>query len=1032
MLEGITKDLRLASFANAGIRQTTMSVAIWIDQLLKPEREGFLIYGGAGSGKTAALEYLRQEINEDEEFGYVLGPFDMGFHEGETLFNNVLADLVTKILDTAAAHPAGPPITRLPDATLNFSPERLAGYVSHALATLSQTGTGRVVLLLDNYDKIPLLVAVRLARHLRAWFDEHKRYFTFVLTAETDLEDLRAGSSVYSPLQNVCTEHLLLGLTEQQTRHLAAQRAAQQGISLTESDQATLWQQTLGSPPLVEALLDTTAQVRKTNSHYTIDDAVAHCLDQYTRFEPLHTATRHIRDLANLDAHGFNPAAVLNGLVHGRLPDAQSRAARLLRIMGTLNWQGENTLTWANPFVQRFFEKSRVGQQMIANWMNRPLSFQEGQLSAQGTVFVSLFIDIAPWLTPMGENSFDEVRGTLDWRKRLREIPSLLPATSDFAYWSAQKKLINLGHDLNLFREQAHQSFMPVYEARVEKLEIDWERQLQRFDESTLNGKPDDRQKAMEVLRQEWQRWDRVRVQFTSDGAAHVVLLRNILEPLPLMQILDELLGLERELLGRDGRLRDLSVQWEIALAILTAFFHQVGKEAQEYLGFVWNEPRVTTMASESLYPLRDRYVVLTLRKLCNCRTGGLRPPKERKLITVEQDLTPLLPSQNGGLAPGSPRYDETYNYGKELACLLEGVMIRKPGVADQSPRLDENSTPEQPILEVGEFPKLKPREIYDMLNADLSSWENELFVASLDNALVVYQTVEKVKDGGESKAEANVDDSPDGVSEGEKSPSRNHDQQPAKKPPDAFCRVCQDWERHQIENLYFPQRTVAYEDYWECMVMGLQYVIELRWATQWIVRQTTRDLGKLADLMELSVEDRDADAVAKLGSRLAMTTRLLSHLRDASIPMYIAGTDFAARKYERIIEVSGLRAKIESAEKNIAAINAFLDHHEDQRSQEAFNRVGVFLAIFAIFVALPSLWVDFGGNLDTSVWHYIGTFVSFFFPTLRWRDGIPLPFLLVVTAIILWIATPYLQLPTMWRRASEWVRDLVARIRRR
>ena len=163
-------------------------------------------------------------------------------------------------------------------------------------------------------------------------------------------------------------------------------------------------------------------------------------------------------------------------------------------------------------------------------WTKSP---RDSELSAQGTVLVSLFLDLAPWLENPGRDQFDNQRGTEKWTTQLRHLA--LP-DGPFTLWQKQAELINIGHDLNLFREQAHRSFMPIYEAPAdtENLGINWDRQLQR-----LALKPKLQAKAKETLIQEWRHWDRVRLQITRDGTVHLTPVRQINSPLPLMQILN-------------------------------------------------------------------------------------------------------------------------------------------------------------------------------------------------------------------------------------------------------------------------------------------------------------------------------------------------------------------------------------------------------------------------------------------------------------------------------------------------------------
>lgn len=950
----------LVPFLSAWDLEAAIELTDLVDQLLRPGNSGVLIHGGAGSGKTKVLKNLRQLLQDGG--AVVLGPLDMTDYEGESQLREVLNDLSARLLEQARETTSS--ISPLPDDAVNYLPSRISHYVEAGLKELSSVTGSRIVLLLDNYDRVHPLVAVRLAGFLRTWFEGHKAYFTFVLTAGTDLEDLRAAESVYSPLRNICESYLLQDFTEPQMRAYVQERI-DWAIPLTQTELKALWDETLGYPAWASAIL---TEIEGLSSESTglnrVEQAKKQCLRQYTRYEPLRSAIRRIEYLANMAPPDLNPAKTLDTLRRGHRLNPQERAARLLLAMGILGWRGPRVLTWRNPMVQAFFggaqdeEKERlgeVGRRMIANWLRRPVLFRDGQLSAQGKILVSLFLDLGPLLSPDAQQKFDLRRGTDEWRNHLLELREKLP-TGPFSLWKDQERLINTGNDLNLFREQAQRSFMPIYEAKTDTglLRIDWDRVLRRL--AQLSDAT--RNKAVDTLKQEWTRWQQVRVQLTRDGAAHITLVRTVDSPLPLMQLLDELLGLERELSSNNHatHLRQLSVQWEIALAVLDAFFRQVSAQAADQptntyeasrsgqlsaaaidiplLGLKWNGLERRTGEEGVLYPQRDRYVVFMLRKLCNCRTGGLRAPEEQRLITLEEDLSNLF-------RDSPEKWGETeISYGREIACLLEGVMIKEPNTAGGHEPSSENGSGQEFTPDTGRFPLLKPREIHNMLRKDLASWQNELFVASLDNAIIIYQSVQKL-------------------------PLFPAKEQPNEK-ADLVCLVCRGWEKDTIEHLYFPQRTVAYEDYWQCVALGLQYVIELRWATQWVAHRITMDLAALADVMGQDVARRNEKSIEALTHSLALTTRLLSHLRDASDPMSISSTDYAARKYEHVIEVSGLRGKIENAEKNSEAINAFLINHFDQLLQKRAEKLGLFiglsgafLAILASFLTLPSMWTD-------------------------------------------------------------------------
>lgn len=967
-----TQDNRhLVPFLSAWDQEATITLTDLTDELLKPDSPGVLLHAGPGSGKTRTLKNLKQTIEERE--GIALGHFDMVDYEGETQLGELLRDLAFRILEQIRA--IAPSISAFPSDTANPSPTQIGGWVETGLRELSRQTNGRIVLLLDSYDRVHPFVAVRLAGFLRNWFEGHKVYFTFVLTAETDLEDLRAAESVYSPLRNICGSYLLQDFNQSQMTAYVRERTADWYVPLSMTELQSIWDQTLGYPSWVRAILAEMTQKRnEPHRQNEVEEAKKQCLRQHTRFEPLRTVIRRLEYLANMTPPELNPAKALDALQRGHRLSPNDRTTRLLLAMGILGWRGPQLIAWRNPMIQSFFgggqdeqseQLGETGSRLIASWLRRPVLFREGKLSAQGKVLVSLFIDLGPLLLPEEQKSFDLRRGTDEWRNRLLQLPELLAESGPFTLWRDQERLINTGNDLNLFREQAQRSFMPVYESKTdaESLKIDWDQVLSRFGQLPAEAQ----NKAVEILRHEWTRWQQVRVQLTRDGAAHIILVRAMDSPLPLMQLLDELLGLERELSGNNhvANLRQLSVQWEICLAILDAFFRQINhlsadlatnpdapNRSEPYpptavpvplLGITWNGLGPKTGQETALYPQRDRYVVFMLRKLCNCRAGGLRPPDEQRLITLQDDLINLFQD--------SPeKWEETeISYGREIACLLEGVMIRETNNEIQHQTSRGNDSSQSAAPEIGRFPSLKPREIHNMLCKDLASWQNELFVASLDNAIIIYQSVVKLP----------------------------HSPTPAesKERPDLVCLVCRGWEKNIIEHLYFPQRTVSYEDYWQCVVLGLQYVIELRWATQWVARRITDDLADLADMMGQEMEKRaSSEKINKLTQNVALTTRLLSHLRDASDPMSISSADYAARKYERVIEDSGLREMIKNAEKNSEAINAFLVNHSDQVLQKTTERltklvglVGVFFTVLALLVTLPSMWVDFEGK--SSLW---------------------------------------------------------------
>ncbi|MCA9951544.1 MAG: ATP-binding protein [Anaerolineales bacterium] len=945
-----TAERRLAPFPDAPSDEITISATDCLQTFIQAESKGHIIYGGPGSGSTTLLKFWTDQLHASNG-RLPLGPYNMSLHAGQSNPELVWRDLAHQIIASLALAQDSPQtITHHWDPDLTTT--AVLELVGDHLQTVAQNGIERMILLLDDFDDVHPRVAVNLANQLRALFDTHKQYFSFVLMAESDLEMLRTTRHVYSPLEGVSLSLQLLDLNEAET-NIHARDFYQGPGNLTATDLEELWVWTRGYPALINKFLDTLATGRKERLDFSIQEAKDICQDNYAQVEPLRTAVREIDELANLNVHGLNPAQLIHGLLRGELPSStDDRGERMLLAMGILGWRGTEVPTWRNEFVRTFWSQHPAGERHLLQWIKRPSWYQQSELSAQGKIYVNLFLDLEFFLR---KGNFNRKRGTTDWVDALCTLPEVLKPTGPFELWKEQKRLINIGSDLNIFRTNTiKKSFMPIYSAQTR----DFETRLQAVCERLLNRldngmNAENRKRAGEVLQEEWRRWQQVRLQLTRDGAIHITLEREINDPLPLMQIMRELLGLEKELEG--SQIAELSVQWELALIAVIVFFEQICAQdgSVPQLDVQWHQMNPKDLPTpQDIYPLRDRYVIYMLQKVCNCRFQGLRPLRERRIINME-DLDDLL-HQNQIIrdAPDSDqnigKLQSAFNYARELSTLLEGVMIG---------RVNKDNPEER----TGDFPPLTLHEIKDFLESDLSSWRNEYAGTTLDNALFVFQTQRKLLDDGRFARPSAT-----------KTTNATKHDNAGESSLDDWCRVCEQWEHRDIEDIYFPQRTVAYADYWYCLSIGLTYVIELRWSAQWIAWHTTDWLDRLAGYREkfgIGLPDKEFE---ELVDAVALTTRLLAHLRDATTPMFMAGADYAVRKYQHLVETSNLAQAIKNSEENIAALNTYLNYVEQQQMQQTSENnakvvgcVGGLLAILTLCVALPSMWIDFGAETN-------------------------------------------------------------------
>jgi AAA domain len=901
------RNRKLANFPPDG-RQQSFTLGECLTELLKEDTEGYLIHAGPGSGKTSAVLWLAEQIDSEPDC-LVLGRFDLSVYRAQMHSDLVFSELARRILDVTKNLPGGSiPSWRVEKAE---SAEELLLLVRDVLQSLAKHDHRRQVLFLDNFESIHPWAAVGVASRLRTLFNEEKAHFTLVLTAAGDLDQVIGKDQSTSPLWNVVLRCALLDLDRQEAEKLTVESSFRNGLKLSEIQIEKIWEWTRGYPALIMAVTQRLAEKGSQDPASLVDGAVHQALRDYSLVEPFCSSLRDLEERADLGAQGYDPAGVLESLVAGNAPESKDRGARLLQALGILGMTGRR-LSWRNPMVQEFWEKT--GERFARTWRQRPSALKSGTLSAEGSIVVSLILDLQPLLEGDAKQ-FDRRRGTDKWIERLRKATRMIPE-GPFTVWEEQARLAGLGLSLDLFRQEVvRRSLMPVYQARTKEVDLRLDRFLAR--RGIARDETDRLENARKSLERAWQRWQWVRIQLTRDGALHVVLVRELYYPVPLIQILNELLGLEEKLYGGDQP--ELSVQWELALAVADAFFRQLADEESRIpaLDLTWKGASSIKPESSS-YPLRDRYVVYQLRKACDCRRGGqLQPDGKRQIITIPRktDLETNTAGPQGKEL--EEKREERFRHASELVSLLEGVMIR-------------DSTPGS---RTGLFPELEREEVRKSLDSDLSSWRNELFVNNLDSSLIMYQTM--------SKSE--------------------------QKPTDPVCRVCGDAERQTILDLHFSQKPAPYEDYWKCLVMGLQYVIELRWGAQWIANRTSKDLQRLASLMGKRVTERKSKKVRKLTQNLALYTRLLSHLRDASVPLSIASASYAARKYEALIAKCGLRETVSNAEKDIEGINSFLHHHEDQNAQDRSGKVGkvagiagIILAVLAILTTLPSMWADF------------------------------------------------------------------------
>lgn len=579
-------------------------------------------------------------------------------------------------------------------------------------------------------------------------------------------------------------------------------------------------------------------------------------------------------------------------------------------------------------------------------------------LKATGTIHVSLVLNFRHFVDRVQKKKFDRLRGSLDYQQTLdalaehvleKVVQSRQAGQNDQSYpfelEDKEHELQDIAVDIRVFRHQtAKAAFTPVY--WLNKKEGD------NFEpSSTLRYRLPNGNDLMKTnfegkLREEWEKWTHRGIQLTRDGLVHIRLEQSF-EKSNLLGVLEKVVGLQddpvedrrqdiqalideddldaameliRQRKYQQGRRQfreqlDRSIQWEIAMALIERFievtfekrddnyFFPKLKSDSEFFDLKLHRGGTRSIPpyndgeelknrkdEDPIYPLHDRYVTYVFEEL--------RAPSQKEYTDKENDNSEhqTIPCDYvvtwADLDPKSKREKP---YGKEIACLLEGVMI------------------EEEQRKTKRFPELKKREIYQGLRLELSSWEAELCLLSQDNAVIYYYSDPKI---------------------------------------------------------HFSHRpNVPYEDYWRCILRGFEYILELRLLALLVAETSTEDLARLADLLvETDKEQNSQNGFKKqeikdLRERMATNTRLIGHLRDATSPFFIASADYATRKFDRFIKISGLRRMIGNAEGDIQAINDFLKHHDaltEQKSEAHRNRRFTQVAMLLSLVAIVLSFFEF------------------------------------------------------------------------
>ena len=163
----------------------------------------------------------------------------------------------------------------------------------------------------------------------------------------------------------------------------------------------------------------------------------------------------------------------------------------------------------------------------------------------------------------------------------------------------------------------------------------------------------------------------------------------------------------------------------------------------------------------------------------------------------------------------------------------------------------------------------------------------------------------------------------------------------------------------------------VKYEHYWECINRGIEHTIVIRAALQIIEYNTTRDLDDVPRLTQKVVDGEvssdDKKEISHMAQAISNTFNVLPLLRDVLVPSSSYRASYAINKFETLNSVLHLADIKEHVERNVDELVSFIQffssmevQDELNKSETSINRIGIVVALVALFVAGPSFLEDY------------------------------------------------------------------------
>ncbi|MFZ5518348.1 MAG: hypothetical protein ACOY90_17060 [Candidatus Zhuqueibacterota bacterium] len=158
----------------------------------------------------------------------------------------------------------------------------------------------------------------------------------------------------------------------------------------------------------------------------------------------------------------------------------------------------------------------------------------------------------------------------------------------------------------------------------------------------------------------------------------------------------------------------------------------------------------------------------------------------------------------------------------------------------------------------------------------------------------------------------------------------------------------------------------IRYNDYWKCIIRGIEHIIALRSELQLVEFYTTREMDFISRLTQeftsKGISRHEKKEMDQLAKRVSNIFNMMPSIRDVLVAPSVFRASYAIEKFDYLIQILSLREIEKHIQKNIEELNFFLSHSNNmviQQNGAHLQRLAIVFGTGIGFLGLASLLKD-------------------------------------------------------------------------